>query len=177
MLYRGHLISGTATGTVVASVAFLSGRADTIEQVLVITGLCAAFALFPDLDVASVPQRWFYRVMAGVLVVLIASGRTGDAALLGLLSLLPLIDHHRGWTHRWWAVPIVPLAVLILWAAFDAGIPAGMTTHEAISDPVAVLLLQGGLATTYLPFYAAMVTGYAVHLLSDRIRPRLERAG
>lgn len=148
-----------------------------MEQVSAITGLCAAFALFPDLDVASVPQRWFYRVMAGVLVVLIASGRPGDAALLGLISLLPLIDHHRGWTHRWWAVPIVPLGVLILWDALDAGILAGMSTHKAISDPVAVLLHTGELATTYLPFYAAMVIGYAVHLLSDRIRPRLKRAG
>ncbi len=177
MLYRGHLITGTAAGTAVASVAFLTGRADTIEQVSVITGLCAAFALFPDLDVASVPQRWFYRVVAGVLVGLIAWGRPEDAALLGLLSLLPLIDHHRGWTHRWWAVPIVPLAVLILWAAFDAGIPARMRTHEAFADPVAVLLHAGELAATYLPFYAAMVTGYSMHLLSDRIGPRFKRAG
>ena len=95
-----------------------------------IVGLGTAFALFPDLDVASVPQRWFYRAAAALLLVLISQGRAGDAALLGLLALLPLMHRHRGWTHRWWAVPLVPLALFLCWAGLAAGPPGW-----AVSEP------------------------------------------
>jgi hypothetical protein len=159
---RVHVSAGCLAGAATTAIAFHAGWADTWSEAAVSGALCAAFALFPDLDTASRPQRWAARVLVVVLAGLAWAGRWREAALVGLAALLPLLTHHRGWTHRWWAVPLVPLGVIVLWHALLGGGSfggGGAFTRGAIA-PV----------REHLPAYAAMCAGYALHLLLDRVR-------
>ena len=141
------------------------------------TGLCAAFALLPDLDTASIPQRWFYRGVVLALVVLIAAGFFREAALIGVVAMLPLVHHHRGWTHRWWAALLLPLGVLLLWGllpglGFDGSRPE---VHPA--RPLASIRAVIEWVGRYLPFYLAMAGGHGLHLVLDRVSPAPRQLG
>ena len=168
MLYRSHLNTGLAAGVVLAGAAQLAQPGQPVEDLLMLAGLTAAFALVPDLDVASVPQRWFYRGVALALAVLLALDRGHAAGLLGFFALLPLVHHHRGWMHRWWAAAVVPAGVLLLGAALLNRLHWPMEPNEIPT------LLRSQLST-HLPFYCAMALGYATHLVVDRVGLRALR--
>jgi len=61
-----------------------------------------------------------------------------------LIAMLPIIGHHRGWTHKKWAVFVVPLPILIVPYVYSEKILS--------------------LAMIY---YGVAVTGYFSHLLLD----------
>ena len=164
---RAHLAAGTLAGVTTAAVAFQGGWADTWAKAATLGALCTGFALFPDLDTASRPQRWAARALVLALGWLAAAGLWRAAALLGLAGLLPLLTHHRGWTHRWWAVPLVPFAALGLWHALAGGGFGG-----AVSAPAAAGRMLAERAAEWGPAYLAMAGGYALHLMLDRIRLR-----
>jgi membrane-bound metal-dependent hydrolase YbcI (DUF457 family) len=60
--------------------------------------------------------------------------------------MLPILSRHRGWTHTWWAMLLVPSPLLIL---------------PYLHVPERPLV--------GLPFYGAAVVGYLSHLVVDRI--------
>jgi membrane-bound metal-dependent hydrolase YbcI (DUF457 family) len=76
---------------------------------------------------------------------LIIKGLYVWAAWFGLFSMLPAVGSHRGWTHTWWAMLVVPLPIV--------AIPFFMQAQ--------------GLAQHFAPFYAAFVLGYFSHLILD----------
>ena len=82
--------------------------------------------------------------------------------MVGLVALLPLLQHHRGWTHRWWAVPLVPGGVLLIWSTLSGGEGVIAALRSMTWEEAAALL----------PFYLAMVAGYGLHLLIDGLVPR-----
>lgn len=101
-------------------------------------------ALFPDTDTESKGQNFFYAIMACTDVVLIVNKYYEWAAILGLFAMLPPLGKHRGWTHTWWAMLLVPAPLVALpWVFFR-------TPLEAV-----------------FPYYAAAVIGYFSHLLLD----------
>ena len=61
-------------------------------------------ALFPDLDTASIIQRWFYRALLVLLLILMINKQYDYFIVLSFVAVLPLIDKHRGWTH-WKTAP------------------------------------------------------------------------
>ncbi len=158
--FRGHLISGIAVGIGVAEGAM---RLSYIEAGDHVTwgGVCATtafFSLFPDLDTASVPQRWFFRCVFAALLYLGWNERYDLATLVAILSLLPLLDHHRGWTH--WKIS--PLAVSILlgatyeyWRARHAFI--GEFSWENVHA-----LIEG-----HVVYLVGCIAGWYTHLLLD----------
>ncbi len=118
--YRTHLVGGAvlAAGALFAAQT-LRIHAPGLPTQAALLAVSTAFALAPDVD------QW--------------------AALLGLLAMLPAIDGHRGWTHTWWAMLLVPLPLLL-----------------------APVLLYGWAWQAAVPWYAAAVLGYFSHLLLDR---------
>ncbi len=79
-----------------------------------IFGLAWFMALFPDLDTASIPQRWFYRFLLVAMIVAIIKKEIDIFAVMAFLGIVPLLDRHRGWTH-WRTAPwIMAFAVAIL---------------------------------------------------------------
>ena len=77
-------------------------------------------------------------------ILLIATGRFEAAAYLGLLAMTPIVGRHRGWTHSFWAMLLVPLPIVA----------------------VPYLHNQSVLPMT-LVIYGAAVIGYFSHLLLD----------
>lgn len=112
--------------------------------VLGVTALMGA--LFPDTDTDSKGQNLFYLILVILDLAFMIKGMYRWAAVLGFCAMLPALGRHRGWTHTWWAMLLVPFPILLLPVVFYA-------------QPLERLL----------PFYFSAVIGYFSHLLLDRI--------
>lgn len=102
------------------------------------------FGLFPDVDTNSRGQDIFFLTAFLFDILLIWVGRLEAAAYLGLIAMTPIIGKHRGWTHKRWAMFLVPLPIII----------------------VPYVYRQDNLALALL-FYGAAVIGYFSHLFLD----------
>lgn len=151
--YRGHLAGGLALTTVYAAVvmsapleqmaeyAHLLNDWQPLAAVFVIGML---FALFPDVDTNSKAQDIFFFIAFPVQALLIWNHYFQAAAYLGLIAMLPIVTHHRGWTHARWAMVVVPLPIIIV--------------PYLANDKVL------GISLVY---YGAAMVGYFSHLLLD----------
>jgi membrane-bound metal-dependent hydrolase YbcI (DUF457 family) len=160
-----HFVAGMVAAGVVGPVAYQTGPSGSLGEAASLAGLCLACSQFPDLDTASHAQRWAYRLLAVLMLLWVAGGHWQLAAIAGMLGLLPLLQHHRGWTHRWWAALAVPVGALILGRAVAA---RGLNW----SDPAAVARSATEGALRDFPVLAAMILGYGTHLIADRIPAR-----
>lgn len=152
--YKGHVAGSLVfCGGYLAVLAFVFSvdqayrRFSELELVgvpVVLTGLCVMFALWPDVDTNSKGQNLFYSIFFGVDVALIAMREFQWAAYLGLFAILPILGKHRGWTHTYWAMLLIPSPLLIL-----------------------PYLLFPSTPLAGLPFYGAAVVGYFSHLFMD----------
>ncbi len=151
--YRGHIVGGIVSGA--GSMALLSwvpleqsaeaARLLYDWQVFVaFFVLSILFALFPDVDTNSKGQDIFIGLAFIVDVLLILNGDFQAAAYLGLIAMLPIISHHRGWTHSKWAMFIAPSPLIIL-----------------------PLLYDERLLIAAVVYYIGSVGGYFSHLLLD----------
>src|SRR5690606_12297260 len=160
--YRGHLAGASAFFAVYLAGLFYVFSIDAayrqftlvelIASPLALFGLCLMFGLWPDVDTNSIGQNIFYTKFFLVDVVLIATQHFEEAAYLGLFAILPILGKHRGWTHSWWAMLLIPSPLLVLPYVFYPERP-----------------LAG------LPFYGAAVVGYLSHLFMDGLVLRLKR--
>ena len=152
--YKGHL-AGAAVffGVYLAGLALVFSVDQAYRQLsdvelvaypVVLFGICLMFGLWPDVDTNSKGQNLFYALFFVVDVVLIATRQFQEAAYLGLFCILPALGKHRGWTHTYWAMLLIPSPFLVL--------------------PY-VLVPETPLAG--LPFYGAAVVGYFSHLVMD----------
>ncbi len=143
--YKGHLAGGLffavmgIVGTVLLGWLVLD---PLIASGLV--GFCLLGALFPDVDTDSKGQNLFFAVFAAVDLGLIIQKQYIWAAWLGFFAMLPAIGSHRGWTHTWWAMLLVPVPIL------------AFRRHDGHR-------VRNG----FVPFYVAFATGYFSHLLLD----------
>ena len=151
--YKGHLIGGVACTAVYAGamlfvpVERLAEQARLLSDWQVMTAVFVIgmlFALFPDVDTNSKAQNIFFGIAFPLDILLIWNGNIQAAAYLGLVCMLPIITHHRGWTHSVWAMFAVPLPILLIpW------------------------LYNGAVVPISIVYYGAAVVGYFSHLLLD----------
>ena len=154
--YKGHLAGATVFG--IAYIALLGyvftieaayRQFSFIEQIgypLTLFVLAILFGLWPDVDTNSKGQQVFYSIFFVTDLFLIVTERFKAAAYLGLVALLPVLSRHRGWTHTWWAMLLVPSPLVIL---------------PYLHMPERPLI--------GLPFYGAAVAGYLSHLVMDEV--------
>lgn len=152
--YRGHIstavvVSGLMVGAVAISpLAASLSPAERLVKGSAVVWIAVMFSLFPDVDIKSKGQALFYRLVFALDCVLLAAGRYLEAALLGLLALIPILSRHRGWTHTLWAAVLVPAPILAA--------PAYLAQSNATSAVVDAL-----------PYYLGAVVGYVSHLVTD----------
>jgi membrane-bound metal-dependent hydrolase YbcI (DUF457 family) len=151
--YKGHIVGAlvcdgiyvaalrTASPTLLHQTAGLVQNWQTAAALLVIGVL---FGLWPDVDTNSMGQNIFFGLAFAADIILIATGRFEAAAYLGLLAMTPIIGHHRGWTHSFLAMVLVPLPILLV---------PYLYRHEIVSISILV--------------YGAALIGYFSHLLLD----------
>lgn len=144
--YKGHLAGGLFFGIMGLVGAVMLGWF-VFNPLLAagLVGFCLLGALFPDVDTNSKGQNLYYAIFAAVDLGLILQKQYMWAAWLGFFAMLPAIGPHRGWTHTWWAMIVVPLPILVM--------------------PAVMLGIQS--ASAFIPFYAAFCAGYFSHLLLD----------
>lgn len=158
--YKGHIAGGAGfcavyvvalgllPGAILAETAGILSNWQFVTALFVVAIL---FGLWPDIDTNSKAQNIFFGAAFAADIALIATGRIEAAAYLGLLAMTPIVGKHRGWTHSFWAMAVVPLPILL----------------------VPYLNNQYILPTSFL-FYGAAVTGYFSHLFFDGlVRKRL----
>ncbi|SDB30458.1 LexA-binding, inner membrane-associated putative hydrolase [Desulfonatronum thiosulfatophilum] len=144
--FKAHLFGGALFFGLVLTLVLWLGVYQPDHQTLMFLALIALLsALFPDVDTDSKGRVLFYGALLAVYLVLMIQGRFRLAAILGFCALLPAVGHHRGWTHSWWAMFLVPLPIIIL--------PMVFYDRSLVS---------------VVPFYLASVTGYCSHLALDR---------
>ena len=143
--YKGHLVGGlTLAMLVLAGIAWLGLYMPDPVTAGALTLVAVLAALFPDVDTDSKGQRLYYALLVAVDLGLILLGLYVWAAVLGLFAMFPALGAHRGWTHTWWAMLLVPSPLIVL--------------------PWWLLALP---VERSAPFYVAAVVGYASHLLLD----------
>ena len=152
--FAGHIIGGFAVVAVyTAAVSFapveqFAEAAKLLydwQALLAVFIIGLLFAIFPDVDTNSKAQDFFYGIIFILDVLLIFAGSMQAAAYLGLVALLPIISHHRGWTHSPWAAFLLPLPILVVPYLYNSS-----------------LLLVSAI------FYGAALSGYLSHLLFDK---------
>jgi len=144
--YRGHLIGAVALGGLcLVAVTWFGFYRPEPETALVLLCIFLMGALFPDTDTDSKGQNLFYGCFAILDLALMINGEYKWAAILGFCALLPALGHHRGWTHTWWAMLLIPSPIIVLPITFY---------HFPFQR--------------LLPFYLAGVLGYLSHLVLDR---------
>ncbi|WP_319779680.1 metal-dependent hydrolase [Maridesulfovibrio sp.] len=144
--YKVHVSGSVVAGTVVLlGLVNIGLYVIDPEQVVSLFVICALGALFPDIDTDSKGKRIFYSAMLIMSLSLIYLDKFKWAAYLGVLAMLPGVSAHRGWTHTWWAMLLVPMPMLAL-------------PYYVYGQPL----------STLMPYYVAFVTGYFSHLLLDR---------
>ena len=175
MNFRGHFKGGLAAGAVSAGVALAGGYVDVdsrdwsglmtdplgrgdLQTLLGVALTGWLMALFPDLDTASIPQRWYLRLMLLAMVLVFLAGRQELFALLAFMAILPLVHQHRGWTH--WK--ITPWALFGFLSVVDEYFRARDAWWSGFSwENVADLMGERW------PFLVACVLGHYTHLLLD----------
>jgi hypothetical protein len=113
---------------------------------------CFFFSLYPDLDIASVPQRWFFRIMLVLSLVLFYKGMFEILSIILMVSIIPLVHKHRGFTH-WISTSItLPIALCFL-------------IESRVVGPV----IDGkSFIEKYFVYIIASMIGWWTHLILDR---------
>ena len=155
-LATGGLIQGGA-----GQFEVLGDGADGLAQIGGVFATAWFMALFPDLDTASIPQRWFMRAMFALLVAALAWGRMDIFAVLAFATILPLLHRHRGWTH-WKVTPW--LVALFLATVYEFLRARESWVFEFSWENVWAFLRE------YWHYTAACVIGHYTHLLLDSRR-------
>jgi len=151
--YKGH-IAGGVVFTGVYTVAMLFAPVERLAEyahllydwqaMFAVFVIGMLFALFPDVDTNSKGQDLFYWIIFPLDVLLVYAGQFQAAAYLGLIAILPILAHHRGWTHSKWAMILVPLPIILIpW------------------------LYSEQVLAISLVYYGAAVVGYFSHLFLD----------
>lgn len=151
--HKGHILGGLA-GSIVyaAAISFLpverfaesAGLLQDWQALFAVFVIGMLFGLFPDVDTNSKAQDIFFWIVFPLDILLLWQGYIQAAAYLGLIAMLPIVGHHRGWTHKKWAAFAVPLPILLV-----------------------PYLYNDKILPISLIYYGAAVVGYLSHLLLD----------
>ena len=176
MHHTGHVVGGIIAGGAVCFLASTTGDVElgweTLNEMaesplspthntktllgLFMTSLF--MALFPDLDVQSVSQRWFFRIVFLLMAIMHFSGRHDLFVIVAFCAILPVLHQHRGWTH--WK--ITPWAIAVFLAIVQEYFLSQNRSIGGFSWGNVWELLE-----RYWLFVVACVAGHYMHLLLD----------
>ena len=141
---KGHLIGGFIFIIILLhTITHYFYRPTPLDLVLYIA-IGLMFAVWPDVDIKSIGQKFFYSVFFLVDLFLVYSEEYKIAAYFGLIIILPILAKHRGWTHSIPAMFLVPAPILLY-----------------------PIYISGSFDFSGGPYYACAVTGYFSHLVLD----------
>ncbi len=106
--YQTHLVGGALSFSVALVIAA------PIYQPSVLTAaewflFALAGSFFPDVDIKSKGQKYFYWMIFLLLIVLAITQRFVPLAIISIIATIPLLTKHRGLLHRTWFIIAAPL--------------------------------------------------------------------
>ena len=140
--YKGHLAGGAvafAFALVFVTKRFHPTIATTCEWLF----FSLAGSLFPDIDIKSKGQKYFYWFILLLLLSLSFRKRYDLFMGVSIIALVPMLVKHRGIFHRVWFVIGAPL---LLWYIISMQFPA-------MSVPIlldAIFFIVGALSHLWL---------------------------
>ena len=138
-----HIVGGVAVG--LFSAYLLRSYIPSLS-IFSLCLLCAvAGSLFPDIDIKSKGQKFFYGIMAPAYIFLFARGQLVLCFVVGLCALLPVMSSHRGLFHRWWFI----LAFASLWGIAVARMFPHYADQAALGT---IFFMLGSLSHLWLDF-------------------------
>ena len=117
--YKGHLFGGLVA-YFCAICAFVSIKPSLVTAC---EWLCftLAGALFPDVDVKSKGQKYFYYLIFVLFVVLMYQGKHHMVSCLSIIAITPMLSRHRGIFHKIWFLIIFSIGT---WAFISLLLPS-----------------------------------------------------
>lgn len=110
--YKGHLVGGFfAYCLVFIFILRCTPSLATACEWLLFT---LAGALFPDVDIKSKGQKYFYYVVFGIFMFLAFTKRFIHLSLLSFIAITPMLVKHRGIFHDVWFVIVMPLCIWLV---------------------------------------------------------------
>ncbi len=108
--YKGHLSGGCITFALMLLLVVPQYPPSifTMVEWLLFT---LAGSLFPDIDIKSKGQHYFYWIMLILFIILAMNHQYKHLAIISILSVIPLLVKHRGVFHRLWFIVAIPLIV------------------------------------------------------------------
>jgi len=114
MNFKGHAIGAGIASLTYTGLVYRYEGIHTLDNpnYFVVAGLTAFFALFPDLDTKSTPQKWFFRSLFILNAAMIYCGMFEVCAYISTVCMIPLMDKHRGITHSFLLSLLLPLLII-----------------------------------------------------------------
>jgi len=116
--YKTHLCGGIFSFVILLALltspyTFSSAvNLPTTQIILYLLCACAG-SLFPDIDIKSKGQWYFYCFFAILLCIVIWQHDWYTLSWASVVGLMPLLVHHRGITHQVWFILSAPCSVLL----------------------------------------------------------------
>jgi len=143
--YKGHLCGGlVAYLCVMLAMVTIKPSMLTACEWLCFT---LAGALFPDVDVKSKGQKYFYYFIFAVFVMLMCQGKHYYVSCLSIIAITPMLVRHRGVFHQIWFLIMISVGS---WAIASFFLPA-------LTRPLLINML----------FF---IVGCVSHVVLDRIK-------
>jgi|SRR5579863_2313423 len=110
--YKGHLLGGCVSYALLLAVIYMYCPSYAVAARWLMCAL--AGSLFPDIDVKSKGQNYFYWIIFFIMLVLLAQQQLYALAFCSMVSIIPMLVRHRGIFHRWWFIVLVAVGVWLL---------------------------------------------------------------
>lgn len=108
--YKKHLVGGGIAYFIVLLFIFPRYHAPitTAAEWLLFS---LAGSLFPDIDIKSKGQRYFYWLILLILILLLYSERYIALSVISIAATIPMLSKHRGLFHKIWFLIGAPVGV------------------------------------------------------------------
>ena len=141
--YKGHL----ARGVLAFAATYTCLKHFCPTTTVAFHWFCATLAgsLFPDIDVKSKGQKYFYWILLFIFIILIVESRLDILALVALISVAPMLVRHRGIFHRPW---FIISTAMVFWAIISS-------FHPQWGQPlffIQLFFVSGALSHLWLDF-------------------------
>ena len=157
MNFKSHSIAGLGTAGIVATGAFIYSSPIILAHPFFLFLVTFLMSLFPDLDINSIPQRWYFRFVLFLMPFLLYFSYQDYFNIISIFSVSILVHKHRGWTHNR-STPFI-LGLLSLYF-YDKSY--GVTEFS-----------QSDTLWGYFLFLISVVVGHYTHLILDSKTIRL----
>jgi hypothetical protein len=143
--FKEHQNNGIISAIIVGIILIISNNLINISLLDIILPvlLTYIYSLFPDIDVKSVPSKFFYSIITALLIILYIYQLHKIANIIAIISIIPQLVKHRGVFHNPITAVIIPTNIFYIYYI------------DAISFQYASIC------------YLASVFGYIIHLLKD----------